>query len=132
MSSTLVETIMNMRIGRTLLSVAALAASLLSAATNAGENESEALDQCIQAFVNEVAPANHPVQIRRDDILASTIRNASGSRMNLVARGEKYGKRFGRATCVMDGNGSLVATYVYGPRVDLASTGRPKVIRGNG
>jgi hypothetical protein len=52
--------------------------------------------------------------------------------VNVIARGAKYGKLFGRATCVTDRTGSLVATYIYGPSVGLASNGRPKVIMGNG
>jgi hypothetical protein len=124
------ETIMNMRIGRTLLSVAVLAAASLSATANASDNE--AVDQCVQAFVNEVVPPGHSVQIEHDDIRASMIRSATRSRLNVIARGSKYGKVFGRATCVMDRSGSLVATYVYGPRVGLAGNGRPKVIMANG
>ena len=120
---------MNMRIGRTLLSVAVLAASL-PAATYASENE--ALDQCVKAFVKEVAPAGHAVQIRYDDIHAATIRTATRSKVNVIARGAKYGKTFGRATCVMDRSGSLVATYIYERSVGLASNSRPKVIIGNG
>jgi hypothetical protein len=124
------ETMMSMRIDRTLLWAAVLAATSLPAAANARGDE--ALDQCVQAFVNEVVPPGHSVQIRHDDIRASTIRSATRSRLNVIARGAKYGELFGRATCVMDRSGSLVATYVYGPRVGLTGNGRPKVITGNG
>lgn len=121
---------MNMRIGKTLLSVAALAAIWLPAAAIASEDQ--ALDQCIQAFVNEVVPAGHPVQIRHDDLRASVIRSATRSRVNVIARGANYGKPFGRAACVMDSSGSLVATYIYGPSVRLPGNSRPKVIIRNG
>lgn len=118
---------MNIRVGRTLFSVAALAVASLPVASNA--REGEALDRCVQTFIKEVVPPEHSVQVRQDDIRASMRSlGANRTKVNLRARGAKYGKLFGRATCVMDRDGSLVAMYVHDTRVRIAGSGRPKVI----
>jgi len=120
---------MNVRIGTALLAVATAAASLPVASNAASDNV--ALEQCVQTFVKEVVPPQHAVEVKRDHIEAS-VKNVSFNRkkVELTARGAKYGKLFGRATCVMTREGSLVAMYVRDGAVRIAgTTSRPKVIR---
>lgn len=118
---------MNGRIGRALLSAALVAGASVPVVSHA--NDGQALDQCVQMFVKEVVPADQPVQVRHDDISGAT-RNLSATRstVKLVARGEKYGKLFGRASCVMDRKGSLVAVYVHDVRSGPMVNSRPKVL----
>jgi hypothetical protein len=121
---------MNSRIGRTLVSLAVLAAASLPLASHASENP--ALDRCVQTFVKEVVPADRQVEIRHEDILASTKAiSATRSKVTLVARGEKYSKLFGRASCVIDRNGSLVAMYLYDSKPGPMGYGRPRVVARN-
>jgi hypothetical protein len=119
---------MNVRIRTVLLALAA-AASLPVASNAASDNI--ALEECIQAFVKEAVPPQHAVEIRRDHIEAS-VKNIGFNRkkVELLARGAKYGKLFGQATCVMTREGALVAMYVRDGAVRIAgTTSRPKVIR---
>jgi hypothetical protein len=116
---------------KSLLALAVVAAASVPAAGHAAVNP--ALDECVERFVQEVVPANHSVQIRREDIVAATItQSATRSRVMLIARGEKDGKVFGRASCVMHRDGSLLAMYLYQDRPILAGVSRPKVLVRNG
>jgi hypothetical protein len=118
-------------LGKSLVAVAIAAAASMPLASHASDNP--ALDECVERFVQEVVPANHSVEIRHADIVASTTtESATRSRVMLIARGEKNGKVFGRASCVMHRGGSLIAMYLYDDRVRLASVSRPKVLFRNG
>jgi hypothetical protein len=122
---------MNSRVGKTLFAVAVLAIASLPVSSYA--NESQALDQCVQTFVKQVVPADRSVQVKQDDISASTIvLSATRSRVELEARSETNRKLLGRATCVMNRNGSLVAMYLYGSRPGMAGFSRPTVVIRNG
>jgi hypothetical protein len=120
---------MNSRIGRTVVSLAAIVAATVPVASRASDNP--ALDRCVQIFVKEVVPADHSVEIRHDAIRASTKAiSATRSKVTLIAQGEKYSKLFGRASCVIDRNGSLVALYLYDPKAGPGYS-RPKVLARN-
>ena len=121
---------MNTRIGKTLIALAALGAASVPTASSANDNP--ALNHCVQLFVKEVVPADHSADIRHADIVAST-RAVSARRSNvkLIARGEKNGKLFGRASCVIDRDGSLVAMYLYDSKPSSMSVSRPKVLARN-
>lgn len=121
---------MNSRIVRTLVSLAALAAASLPVASHANNNP--ALDRCVQLFVKEVVPAGHPVEIRRDDILA-TVKPISltRSKVRLTAQGEKHSKIFGRGECVIDNNGSLISAYLYDSKTAFWGPSRPKLLARN-
>lgn len=111
---------MNARIGRALLSAVVLAAASLPVASHA--NDDAAVARCVQNFIKEVVPAGHSVEVRNEDIRATPSLLGSGrSIVNVVARGEKHGKEFGRAMCVIDRNGSLVSMQLRGARVRLVS-----------
>jgi len=88
-----------------------------------------ALDRCVDIFVKEVVPANRTADIRRDDIKASVRQvSATRSRATLIAKGERDSKVLGRAACVLDRNGTLVALYLYDAKPNPLGTGRPKVV----
>jgi hypothetical protein len=115
---------------RPITSFAALVAASVSVASHASDNP--ALERCVQMFVTEVVPADHSVEIRREDILASTTAiNATRSRVTLIARGEQHGAVFGRAACVIDRSGLLVAMYLYDPQQSGPIPSRPKVLARN-
>jgi hypothetical protein len=121
---------MKSRIGRTLTSLAALVAAAAPVASHASENP--ALDRCVQIFVKAVVPTNRPVEIEHEAILASTRSlTATRSSVSLVARGEKNSKLIGRASCVIDRNGSIVAMYLYDAKPGPMGAGRPKVLARN-
>jgi hypothetical protein len=124
------EAIMNSRIGRTMVALAALVGASMPVASQADDNP--ALDRCVRMFVKEVVPANHSVEIKRDDIVASTKAiTATRSKVTLIARGEKHSKLFGRASCVIHRDGSLIAMYLYDSKPGPISFGRPKVLARN-
>lgn len=115
---------MNARIRRTVLSAAVLAAASLPVASNAADGEG--VDQCVQTFIKEVLPAGHSVEIRSEDIRSTATLLGSGrSVVSVVARGEKHGKVFGRATCVLSRKGSLVSMQLRGSPVRVADQGAP-------
>ena len=115
---------------RKLVFLAALVAASAPTAGHASDNP--ALDRCVQLFVKEVVPADRAVEIKHDAILASTKAiSATRSNVKLVARGEKYSKLFGSASCVIDRNGSLVAMYLYDTKPGLLGPSRPKVLARN-
>jgi len=121
---------MNSRIGSAMVSIAALVAASLPVVSHASDNP--ALDRCVQLFVKEVVPADHAVEIRQDDILASIKRiSSTRSKVTLTAQGEKYSRVFGRAQCVIDDNGSLVTAYLYNSKAGPLGYGRPKVLARN-
>jgi hypothetical protein len=121
---------MKSRIGKTVVSLAALVAASVPVASQARDNP--ALDRCVDIFVKEVVPANHSVEINREDIVASTKEiSATRSEVMLIARGEKNAKLFGRASCVIHRNGSLVAMYLYDTRPGQMALGRPRLIARN-
>jgi hypothetical protein len=121
---------MRSRIGRTTIALAALVGAIAPVASHANENP--AVDRCVQLFIKEVVPADHSVEIEHEAILTS-IRPMSATRSNvkLIARGERRSKLFGRASCVVDHNGSLVAMYLYDTKSGPMGSGRPKVLARN-
>jgi hypothetical protein len=122
---------MKTRIGKSLLALAVVAAASLPVAGHAEQNP--ALDECVERFVQAVVPANQSVDIRRDEIIAATtIQSATRSRVMLIARGSKDDKVFGRGSCVMHRNGSLLAMYLYEDGPKLAGVSRPKLLFRNG
>lgn len=106
-----------------LLSMAVLAALALPVVSNAKDTAvAESVDQCVQTFVSQVVPEGHPVQILRDQIRVPVHSLYSApSRVVLIAKGAETGKTYGRATCLMSSRGALVAVYVRGSNVRLAS-----------
>lgn len=122
---------MNMRFGKKFVLVGALAAALLPAAGHTGDTR--ALDQCVQAFVNEALPAGQPVQIQYNEI-HSAVKVPAGTRSKVavVARGAETGKEYGRATCVLNRSGSLVAVYSQGSRIWVASNDKSRARTGQG
>jgi hypothetical protein len=107
-----------------MLSLAVLTAVSLPVASNAAD--SDAVDQCVQTFVKEMLPAGHSVEIRSEAIRSSATLLGSGrSIVNVVARGEKHGKLFGSAKCVISRQGSLVSMQLRGTRIRVADQGAP-------
>jgi hypothetical protein len=122
--------IMNSRIGKSLVSLVALGAVSVPAASHASDNP--ALGRCVQLFVKEVVPVDHSVDVRHDVILASTKAiSETRSSVQLIARGDKNSKLFGRASCVIDRNGSIVAMYLYDSKPGPMGASRPKVLARN-
>jgi hypothetical protein len=122
--------IMKSRAGDKSIVLATLVTISVLAVSHASDDP--ALDRCVQIFVKEVVPADRPVEIERDVILAST--NAiSGPRssVKLIARGEKDARLLGRASCVLDRNGSIIAMYLYDPNPGSARDDRKEVLENN-
>jgi hypothetical protein len=121
---------MNIRIGKTLIALAVL--GTVSVPTASIANDNPALNHCVQLFVKEVVPAGRAVDIRHADIIASTQAvSATRSSVKLIARGEKNAKLFGRASCVIHRNGSLIAAYLYDSKPSSMGVSRPKVLARN-
>jgi hypothetical protein len=109
--------------------LAALTAAAVPVASRASDNP--ALERCVQIFVKEVVPADHSVKIRREDILASIKAvSATRSKVTLLAQGEKHAELFGRASCVIERSGLLVAMYLYDPKSGPMPS-RPRVLARN-
>lgn len=113
---------MSIRVGKAMLAAVALAAAL---PVSSNASESEALEQCFQTFIKRVVPADHEVEIRNDEVRSSpSLLGAGLSVVDVVARGEKNGKLFGRATCVIDRDGSLVSMHLHGSRLQMLGQAR--------
>ena len=95
-------------------------------------NEASAVDRCVEIFVKEVVPGDLKASIRREDI-HSAVRpmTATRSKVMLIARGKKDSKLFGRASCVIDRNGSIVGLYLYESNTGPNGNARPKVLARN-
>jgi hypothetical protein len=116
---------MNTRTKLSLISLAALFAVSMPLTSQAKENP--ALNRCVELFVQEVVPANRPVEIRKESIAASTTRiNSSRSKVTLIAQGEKNFKVIGTASCVIQQDGILVSMYLHSKK-----PGRSKVLARN-
>jgi hypothetical protein len=113
------EMMMNMRFSRQVLSVAALIVLGLPVASHA--DEQQAVNTCIRTFVNKVVPEGHPVEVQQESIRLPRYKVGEKRKIYLVAQGAESGKRYGRASCEVNAQGSLVAMYVGGSRVQLAS-----------
>lgn len=112
---------------RVLVSLAALIAAALPAASQANDNP--ALDLCVDKFVKAVVPADYPAEIRRDSIVASIKPiNATKSKVILIARGETDDKVYGRAQCTIHRKGSIVSMYLYDSKPGQPGMGRPTLI----
>jgi hypothetical protein len=110
--------------------IAAIAATVVPVVGHADVNP--ALERCVQIFIKEVVPAGSSVDVRHEDILASTRAiSTARSAVTLIARGEGSSVRLGRASCVIHRNGSLVAMYLYGANSGPRGSNRPKVLARN-
>ncbi len=115
---------MNMRFSSQVLSVAALIVLGLPAVSHADDRQ--AVNTCVTTFVNQVVPEGHSVTVQQESIRLPRAKVGEKRKIYLVATGAESGKRFGRASCEVDRKGSLVAMYVGGSRVQLASNDTPK------
>ena len=117
-------------INKTVLSLAAVLGASMPVASYAIENP--ALDRCVQTFVQEVVPANRSADIRGNDIVAA-IRSAGPRRtkVDLIARDEKDAKVIGRAACLMNQDGVLIAMYLYSSKPGALGATRPRVLARN-
>lgn len=114
-------------IGKVVLSLTTIVGASVPFAAEAGDTP--ALDLCVQRFVQEVVPADGAAEIRRDEIVDSvTAGRGNRTKVELVARGEKHEKFFGRATCVMEGQSTLVAMYLYNDESGPLGISRPRVL----
>lgn len=121
---------MKSRMSKSVFSLAALVVAALPTASHSADNP--ALDRCVQMFVEQVVPADHSLEIRHEDIVASMKPiNGSRSEVMLIAQGEKDAKLFGRASCVIDRNGLLVAMYLYDTKPGQPAYGRPRLLARN-
>lgn len=117
-------------ISKVVLSLTTIVGASMPFATRA--SDTPALDLCVHTFVKEVVPADRAAEIRRDEIVGSIASmGANRTKVDLVAQGEKHAKVFGRATCVMDGRGTLVAMYLYNAEPGPLGLGRPRVLARN-
>jgi hypothetical protein len=118
---------MKIRIVKAVISLAALVAAALPVASQASNNP--ALDLCVEKFVQAVVPANYAAEIRREDIVASITRiDDVKSKVNLIAKGEKDAKLYGRASCTIHRKGSIVSMYLYDTKEGQPGFGRPTLI----
>jgi hypothetical protein len=113
---------------QTKLGLASLAAVLaVSMPTSSHAKENPALNRCVELFIQEVVPADYPVEIRKESIAASTIDlNGVRSKVTLLAYGENESKILGRASCVLHRNGTLVSMYLHASKF-----GQSKVLARN-
>ena len=120
---------MNFSINKAALCLAGLATAL-PLTTHA--TEMQAVDHCVQVFIKEVVPADRVADVKREDIrTAIKPITAQRSKVTLIARGEKDANVFGRASCVVDRNGSVVGLYLYESKRSSMGSGRPKVLARN-
>jgi hypothetical protein len=118
---------MNMQGKQVVLAVGALAVLSVSFAAEAGNSTSKndnSMDVCIEAFVSEQLPQNHPLKIvKRDSAIRDTPSRwnpPQRSTIEISAKGARTGEDFGSATCVLDRKGELVAMEIKGDRVRMA------------
>lgn len=118
---------MKIRIVTAAASLVTLIAAALPVASQANDNP--ALDLCVEKFVAAVVPADHPAEIRREDIVAS-IKPINGmkSKVTLIAKGETDAKLYGRASCTIHRKGSIVSMYLYDTKAGQPGIGRPTLI----
>ena len=114
-----------------LLAIGALSTFGMSiAAEAASKAQAEAaMDVCIEAFVSEQLPQNHPLKIvKRDNRGRDTLSRWSSpqrSTIKVSAKGRSTGEDYGSATCVVDRKGELVAMEVNNDRVRVARSDAP-------
>lgn len=111
---------------RILLTVGALSVLGLSVTANAATKAQteNAMNACIEAFVSEQLPQNHPLRIvKRDISTRDTLSRWSfpqRSKIEVSAKGRRSGQDFGSATCVVDRKGELVAMEINDDGVRVA------------
>ncbi len=114
-----------------LLALGALSASGISfAAEAASKGQTDAaMDVCIEAFVSEQIPQNHPLKIvKRDNRGHDTLSRwnfPQRSTIEVSAKGRTTGADYGSATCVVDRKGELVAMEINNDRVRVARSDAP-------
>ena len=114
-----------------LLAIGALSALGMSFAAQAGSKAqaNAAMDVCIEAFVSEQIPQNHPLKIvKRDNRGHDTLSRwnfPQRSTIEVSAKGRRTGEDYGSATCVVDRKGELVAMQVNNERVRVARSDAP-------
>lgn len=96
-----------------------------SVAAQAATKDDKAMDACIEAFVSEQVPLNHPLRIRKVDTSSGdTLSRWNFPRRSTVevsAKGTRTGTDYGSATCVVDRRGELVAMQMNSDRVRMVS-----------
>ena len=108
---------------RILLTIGALSVLGFSFAAEAATKEraEKAMDVCIEAFVSEQLPLNHPLKIvKRDNATRDNWNIPQRSTIEVSAKGRRTGQDFGSATCVVDRKGELVAMEINSDRVRVA------------
>ncbi|MFL6548791.1 MAG: hypothetical protein ACJ8OJ_08850 [Povalibacter sp.] len=111
---------MNVQVTKLVCALGVLSSVTMPAFGHAREHAQEsAMDQCIQTMVDRVVPEGFPVVVRRDEIDVSAPSDFTGAaKIFITARGQETGETFGRATCLLNRNGNLLAIYVNGSRVE--------------
>lgn len=110
-----------------LLSVGALAffgaSFAVQASTLKAKNDS-AMDACIEAFVSEQVPLNHPLKIVKRDLASGDTLSRwnfpQRSTIEISAKGARTGQDYGSASCVVDRRGEVVAMQINADRVRMA------------
>lgn len=114
-----------------LLAIGALSASCMSIAAEAASKAQAdaAMDVCIEAFVSEQIPQNHPLKIvKRDNRGHDTLSRwnfPQRSTIEVSAKGRSTGADYGSAKCVVDRKGELVAMEINNDRVRVARSDAP-------
>jgi hypothetical protein len=114
-----------------LLTMSALSAYGMSFAAQAASKTTTdaAMDVCIEAFVSEQIPQNHPLKIvKRDNRGNDTLSRwnfPQRSTIEVSAKGRYTGADYGSAMCVVDRKGELVAMEINNDRVRVARSDAP-------
>jgi hypothetical protein len=94
---------------KTLLCAAALL-PLLAVPALSHADADQAFDACIKAFITTRLEKDRPVTVKREDSVSSPIETLSRTqKITLTAVGKESGKRFAKATCVADRNGTVLS-----------------------
>jgi hypothetical protein len=115
---------MNSRVRNKILLVIGSAA-LLAAPIASQAKDQVAMDACINAFVNEQLPKNHPLKIVKRDT-TNHWHFPRSSLVELSAKGRRTGTNYGSATCLVSAKGEVVAMEIHSERVRYADGAQVK------
>lgn len=104
------------------LSLAAATVIMAAPFTTQASTDDAAMDACIRAFVSATLPKEQPVTVRKEETAVSPIMVHERSYKIVVsARGVESGKHLGRATCLVNRSGEVVAVNGKPVQTKLAS-----------
>ena len=100
-----------------LVSACVAVAVLPAAAHDRGD---AAMDACIEAFVTDELPQGRKIEIVKRDSGSSLVSGAGPITVSVSAKGERSGRSYGSAECVVDRGGRIQEMHVHGQRSQLA------------